>query len=285
MISLDHLRTFKQFVDSGSMAAAAKQLAITQPAVSNQLKKLEADFQKPLFMTEGTKKILSPHGRALYQAISIGVDGLKQALERFRSGETGLTTIRIAGREEFLAPFLSRAALNDVTDPIDVISCSSEEAARMVTHHEADIALSYHVPRSSDIIAKKAFTSDPVFAYTKKLMRSLEPQNLRAIMLEQPLLAYRRDDPLLLEICEILEIDPGHLRFSLITSSWRMIQQGILLGRGFGILPSIFTTDAMEFCKVTTAVKGLQRSSQFEYYVLYQKAKRRELRAAIELFG
>ncbi|WP_225433222.1 helix-turn-helix domain-containing protein [Limosilactobacillus reuteri] len=58
---LDHrLTTLMVVAQTGSLTAAAQQLFITQPAVSQQLASLEADLDVPLLVHHGRRVKLTP---------------------------------------------------------------------------------------------------------------------------------------------------------------------------------------------------------------------------------
>jgi len=59
------LRTFVAAAHGGSFTAAAEQMALTQAAVGQQMRALEADMNKALFERTGRSMALSPAGRLL----------------------------------------------------------------------------------------------------------------------------------------------------------------------------------------------------------------------------
>lgn len=61
-LQIDWLRTFVAIVDTGSMTAAARQVARSQSAVSMQLKKLEDSIGRPLINREPRQVSLTPAG-------------------------------------------------------------------------------------------------------------------------------------------------------------------------------------------------------------------------------
>lgn len=296
MVSLDYLRTFKEFVECGTMAGAAKRLGLTQPAVSLQLRKLEQSSPRPLFVNEGGKKRLSPYGRTLYDSARDGLNAVQAQVNKVLSEQSRreASMVRLAGREEFLTPCLMHAEALKIAGELEFLPCHSEEAARKVLAHEADLALSYHVPQSSEIVAKKLFTSRPAFVYERRLLRELKHESepfsagiLRRILLEVPLLVYRDDDPLLTEICDVLEIAPSRVRRGLITPNWRLIQFYASQGKGLAVMPSVFVTERLETAEVAKVLPHLKSVSRFEYHLLYGKtnAKRSILREWIGLIS
>ena len=68
-MELRQLEYFRAIVDSGTISGAARELHMTQPPLSYQMKMLEAELQVPLFL-RGTKKItLTEAGKTLYEQV------------------------------------------------------------------------------------------------------------------------------------------------------------------------------------------------------------------------
>ncbi|MDP3064915.1 MAG: selenium metabolism-associated LysR family transcriptional regulator [Chloroflexota bacterium] len=96
-MNLDYLKTYLELVDSGSFSEAAKRLAISQPAVSFQIQKLERDLgvrlldrsRKAMVLTEAGKRLLS-----FAQTVVAEQSSLVQDLDRMREDLTG--QIRLA---------------------------------------------------------------------------------------------------------------------------------------------------------------------------------------------
>ena len=66
-MELRQLEYFRAIVDSGTISGAARELHMTQPPLSYQMRMLEAELQVPLFL-RGTKKItLTEAGKTLYE--------------------------------------------------------------------------------------------------------------------------------------------------------------------------------------------------------------------------
>src|SRR5882724_837544 len=79
-MDLRQLRYFAQIVESGSLSKASRQLFIAQPALSQQLCKLEAEVGKPL-LTRSSKGVApTDNGLALYHHARFMLRQLEQAL-------------------------------------------------------------------------------------------------------------------------------------------------------------------------------------------------------------
>lgn len=66
-LNYKHLLYFWTVAREGSIAAACKQLHVTQPAISAQLRKLEQQLGEPLFAKSGRGLALTEAGRTAYQ--------------------------------------------------------------------------------------------------------------------------------------------------------------------------------------------------------------------------
>jgi len=95
-LNLDQLRAFVEVIERGSVTAAAKQLNLTQPAVTHQLQELERRFKvalverigKRVYLTEAGEKLIS-HARHLLEQ-----DALTNA-EMRRYGAGWLERVRV----------------------------------------------------------------------------------------------------------------------------------------------------------------------------------------------
>lgn len=80
-VEMRHLRLISAIAERGSMTDAARLLNLTQPALSHQLRELEAKLRSPLFVRTGRAMILTPTGEQLAQ-IARGVLAQVESFER-----------------------------------------------------------------------------------------------------------------------------------------------------------------------------------------------------------
>jgi len=88
MLDTRQLRYFVQIVESGSLSKASRQLLIAQPALSQQLAKLEDEVGKPLLHRSSKGVSPTENGLALYHHARFMLRQLDQALSIARS-DTG----------------------------------------------------------------------------------------------------------------------------------------------------------------------------------------------------
>lgn len=85
MMDVRQLRYFAQIVESGSLSGASRQLHLAQPALSQQLAKLEDQVGKPLFIRTSKGMTPTENGLALYHHTRFLLRQLDQALSIARS--------------------------------------------------------------------------------------------------------------------------------------------------------------------------------------------------------
>jgi len=90
-ISLHRLRVFKLVVEAGGIGAAAKELGISQPAVSAQMRSLESLVGQPLLSHRpGQPSELTDAGRVVYRYAHDVVAGAEDVLSILRDLNSGL---------------------------------------------------------------------------------------------------------------------------------------------------------------------------------------------------
>ncbi len=90
----EHLLSFVALVHTGSVSAAAKSRCLTQPAISNQLKRLQETIGMPLYRRKGRGVQLTGDGEALY-IHALKVQQSMQDVNSFADALHGLQAGRI----------------------------------------------------------------------------------------------------------------------------------------------------------------------------------------------
>ncbi|GAA4329377.1 tricarballylate utilization LysR family transcriptional regulator TcuR [Pigmentiphaga soli] len=91
MIDIRQLRYFAQIVESGSLARASRQLSVVQPALSQQIAKLEEDIGRPLLVRSSRGVTPTQNGTALYHHAKFVLRQLDQAVAVARQDRAALT--------------------------------------------------------------------------------------------------------------------------------------------------------------------------------------------------
>lgn len=96
-MQIETLKVFCDLVESNSFSQAAVRNFITQSAVSQQIRVLEARFETPLFVREGRAISPTPAGRILYDGARVILDRLNRIqLEMKSIGEQIAGSVRVA---------------------------------------------------------------------------------------------------------------------------------------------------------------------------------------------
>lgn len=145
-MDLRQLKYFVQMVDSGSLAKASRQLHIAQPALSQQLAKLEAEVGKPLLIR--TPKGVRPteNGAALHQHARFMLRQLEQALSIARQevgAIQGMVSLGLAATTVCAvgAPLMQRIRQKYPGIVLNVVEGMSGHLAQMMRQSQLDMAV------------------------------------------------------------------------------------------------------------------------------------------------
>lgn len=89
-LTIHQLQVFATVVESGSFTRAAATLFLTQPAVTFQVRQLEKEIGKPLFVRDGRGVVATAVGFAVYRyacEVLASTDGLHREVEAIASSE------------------------------------------------------------------------------------------------------------------------------------------------------------------------------------------------------
>ncbi|KQX20162.1 MULTISPECIES: LysR substrate-binding domain-containing protein [unclassified Sphingomonas] len=110
---LSGVRVFEAAARHLNFTRAAEELAMTQAAVSYQIRMIEDRLGTPLFLRTGRRVSLSPAGQRLAPLVTAAFDQLDQAFAKVRFAESGVLTISAAPgiAASWLGPRLARFQL------------------------------------------------------------------------------------------------------------------------------------------------------------------------------
>ena len=125
-VTLRQMRVFAAVARNLSFTRAARELHLTQPAVSQQVKLLEEEVGLPLFEQIGRKIHLAPAGTELLRHVEQALEQLRQAgesLAALRGLKRGVLKLGAVSTAKYFAPSLLSAftpAYPEVTIEFDV---------------------------------------------------------------------------------------------------------------------------------------------------------------------
>lgn len=148
-MELRHLRYFVAVADHGGISHAAERLNIAQPAVSRQIRDLEAELGVDLLLREGRRVILTDAGRAFAaraRAVLAASDDAADEARRIDKGEAGRLRIGLlesASWAGHLPLALSRYAQAYPKVRMDVVPMGSVNQIEAVMAEELDAGFVY----------------------------------------------------------------------------------------------------------------------------------------------
>jgi DNA-binding transcriptional LysR family regulator len=164
------LRTLGYFVavaGAGSVSAAADVVHVTQPALSRQLRQLEAELGVDLFSRRGGRLVLSAAGRQFLphaQDVLRRAEDARVAARSYAAGRLERVTIAAPTTTltDVIAPFLATLGPDD---PMPTVHETDALEAYAALQHGADLAIATEAPRPP--LVSTALAVLPVWAYVR----------------------------------------------------------------------------------------------------------------------
>lgn len=144
-VKLELYRVFKEVAEAGNITAAAQTLFISQSAVSQSIKQLEAELQTRLFARNSRGVTLTADGRMLYEYVRSAMGLLENGEEKLsqsRDLQMGHLTIGASDTvtSQFLLPYLDRFHRQYPAIHIQIISGRSHKVLGLLQSGKVDIA-------------------------------------------------------------------------------------------------------------------------------------------------
>jgi LysR family transcriptional regulator, low CO2-responsive transcriptional regulator len=240
-ITLRQLRVFAEVARRLSFVRAAEALHLTPPAVTMQVKELEAAVQLPLFDRQGRTVSLTTAGEYLLvyaKRMLATMKDAEDAMARFRRVETGLLNIGLVSTAKYFVPRLL-ARFREEHPGVEVrlqVSGNREQLLRLLHAGDIDLAVMGRPPK------EMATRAEPFAAHP--LVFVAPPGH--------PLLALDGLAPALLEDHPLIVREPGSgtrkamedfftehrvsPRISMEMSSNETIKQAVMAGMGISFL-------------------------------------------------
>ena len=244
-LNLDHLTTLAAIAECGSFSAAARQLNLTQPAVSLQVRELEQRYGVRLIDRLGKKVFPTDAGRQLlvHQArIAAEVDAALATLRRLRDG--GLGRLRFATGSATLAyRLLPQLKHLRQTHPTLELACSTgfaDETVQAVRDNKTDLALVTLPIDGTGLVVRPAL-SDPLVLVLprsdKALARSLPARPRAADIATLPFLVESQKSGASRLIEAWFQRHSVRLKTAMELGSVEAVRNAIAAGLGVSILP------------------------------------------------
>lgn len=195
-VKLELYRVFKEVAETGNISAAAKNLYISQSAVSQSIKQLETALQARLFARSPRGVTLTGEGQMLYQYV-------RNALGMLATGEDKLTqaqqlllgTLTIGASDTvtamFLTSFLDTFHRQHPGIRLKIVSGRSAKVLSMLKSGAVDIAFASS-PKDNAVESWPCFTTHAAFVAGKNYDCDFDHVYTREEIAEFPLILLER---------------------------------------------------------------------------------------------
>ncbi len=152
MLETFHLEQLDAFARVGTVSGAARELCITQPALSRNLKKIEQIIGVSLFERRNGRLLLNENGKIAAQQARYALDSIAQVVEATRAHDLSRTSLFVGSSNippmRRIAPLIADL-FTDKT--VTTMLATNQELLSGLRHYKLDLAVFYGKPMASDI--------------------------------------------------------------------------------------------------------------------------------------
>ena len=182
-MDLRQLRYFAQIVESGSLSKASRQLLIAQPALSQQIAKLEREVGKPLLSRSSKGVAPTENGLALYHHARFMLRQLDQALSiaRKESGAVqGMVSVGLASTtlSALGLPLVRRVRERFPSILLNVVEGMSGHVGQMLRMSQLDLAVLFSADMAREF-SVDALLEEELFVMLPRQSALVAPRRTR----------------------------------------------------------------------------------------------------------
>ncbi|MFJ1880135.1 LysR family transcriptional regulator [Streptomyces sp. NPDC088137] len=252
-MDLTLLRTFVMVHRAGSFTRAAALLGLSQPAVTSQIRTLERQLGRPLFLRRARGVTPTTIGDELAHRAAPHLDALVEIAESELDEESGVRTLHLAGPPEFTSMRALPALTPLVAQGLALRSSfftGAEEALEGLAAGHHDLAIATARPRGGLLAATALCDEEHVLVAAPRWAGRLGPGALRhkgPVVLEQlPVVEVHESLPLVSRYwAAVFESRPA-LAGTVIVPDLRAVLECTAAGAGLAVLPRYLCERALE---------------------------------------
>ncbi|MCS0635170.1 LysR family transcriptional regulator [Streptomyces sp. LP05-1] len=247
------LRTFVTVHRAGSFTRAAALLGLSQPAVTSQIRTLERQLGRPLFLRQARGVTPTTIGDELAHRAAPHLDALVEITESGLDEQTGIRTLHLAGPPEFVSLRALPALTGLVSQGLAVritLPGTAEEALDGLAAGHHDLAVATARPRGGLLTATPLCDEEHVLVAAPRWAARLGPGTLLgegAVVLEQlPVVEVHESLPFVARYwATVFESRPAAAA-TVIVPDLRAVLESAAAGAGLAVLPRYLCHDALE---------------------------------------
>ena len=235
-LSLPEVRTFNAVAQAENFTRAARQLGISQPAVTAQMRKLEARFSGPLLERVSNRVRLTELGQRLYR-ITAQFQELDRNVRALISPQTEerFETIRIATASPLVfMPLIARFVQTYPQVALRLHTATTDECYQALVEREVDIGL-FPLHREERTLSRLAYHQHPLVAMVPLAHPLAQCPQLSLRQLERESLIFSRRHSYTQQTLETLARESGvTLKSGILIDSRTDICEAVTHGLGIG---------------------------------------------------
>lgn len=280
-----NLQAFIKVAETGSFSIAARQLFLTQPAISKRIKQLEQQFGSTLVDRKGKQLHLTQTGRSLLPRAREIINNIQSAKQQIADmegspmGSVSMATSHHIGLHR-LPPILRAYTAQYPTVNLDLSFMDSEQACQLIEQNDLDIAV---VTLPFEESAKLLFT--PVW-HDRLLIccAAQHPLTHKKNLSLDELISYPAvlpshgtftRDAIELSLKDVL----SDLKITLETNYLETIKMMVSVGLGWSILPESMLDQSLQILPVAE----FESSRELGIVMHKQRSPSRAVKAMLEL--
>lgn len=176
--NLSQYKIFYEVAKAGNISKAAKELYISQPAISKSISKLEDSLDVALFTRNSRGVQLTEEGRLLFEHVKSAFEALnrgEQELKRIKDFNIGHLRIGVSNTlcKYILLPYLKGFIENYPHIKITIESQSTSHTVSMLEQQHIDLGLIAEPSNRKPLLFKPVMDIHDIFAATKPYLDNL----------------------------------------------------------------------------------------------------------------
>lgn len=235
MLNLDHVQTFVTVVERGGFHEAARHLGVSQPTVTQHVKKLEADVGRPLIVRSHGAVSTTPHGARFLpfaRTLLRVADRAQLAVDRNSLVIGASSNIGIYLMQPLIRAF---AAAHPEIGPVDVRLGTNPETVERLQNSEVDIALMEWWDDRPGFQAR-VWRDEPVVVIVPPDHRWVGQDAVdRHSLMREPLIGGEPGTGTARLLQQELDIPPDSLKAGLQLGSTEAVKQAVRAGLGISL--------------------------------------------------
>ncbi|MFF7473285.1 LysR family transcriptional regulator [Streptomyces sp. NPDC008092] len=249
------LRTFVTVHRAGSFTRAAALLGLSQPAVTSQIRTLERQLGRPLFLRQARGVTPTTIGDELAHKAAPHLDALVEIAERGLDDDSSVRTLHLAGPPEFTAeralPALAELAGDDGQGfALRASFGNAEETLEGLSAGHHDLAISTIRPRGALLTAAALCDEEHVLVAAPRWAEEIGPGTVRgkgAAALENlPVVEVHESLPFVSRYWgSVFDMRPA-ASGTVVVPDLRAVLACTVAGAGLAVLPRYLCTAALE---------------------------------------